>query len=206
MNSKTLMETGSSEWLPLKTVTLANLPSDKGAVIIIVDKELSGKQESDILYIGRTKKPSKRILGGYIAGYGGKNTKKINQMLFDQGYIEKVAVGWILTEKPRVMQEELLAKFKEEHGEYPVWNAKKKLDVKQKQVPPKHKEVPALKAKIPPAKTSAAPKSTRKPKVALAKKSAANIESSVKAEMPKKEETDAETTDKAKSSNCGMAT
>ena len=91
MNSKTLMETGFSEWLPLKTLALANLPSDKGAVIIIVDKELSGKQESDILYIGRTKKPSKRILGGYLAGYGGKNTKKINQMLFNQGYIEKAA-------------------------------------------------------------------------------------------------------------------
>ncbi len=24
-----------------------------------------------------------------MAGYGGKNTKKINQMLFDEGYIEK---------------------------------------------------------------------------------------------------------------------
>ena len=45
---------------------------------------LTGKPESDILYIGRTKKPGKRILGGYLAGYGGKNTKKINQMLLDE--------------------------------------------------------------------------------------------------------------------------
>ena len=206
MNSKTLMETGSSEWLPLKTITLANLPSDKGAVVIIVDKELSGKQESDILYIGRTKKPSKRILGGYLAGYGGKNTKKINQLLFDQGYIEKAAVGWILTEKPRIMQEELLAKFKEEHGEYPVWNAKKKLSVKQKQAPPKRKEVPALKVKTPPTKASTVTKGTPKSKVASTRKSAANLESTAKAEMSKKEESAAETTEKAKASDTGMAT
>ena len=127
------MKQDFSEWLPLKTLTLSNLPADKGSVIVIVDKELSGKPESDILYIGRTKKPAKRILGGYLAGYGGKNTKKINQMLFDEGYIEKAAISWILTDKPRIMQEELLAKFKEDHGEFPVWNAKKKLNVKPKQ-------------------------------------------------------------------------
>ncbi|HYA78347.1 MAG TPA: hypothetical protein VEF91_06475, partial [Verrucomicrobiae bacterium] len=89
MNSKTLIETGFAEWFPLKTLTHSKLPSDKGSVIVIVDQELSGKPESDILYIGRTKKPVKRILGGYLAGYGGKNTKKINQMLFDEGYIER---------------------------------------------------------------------------------------------------------------------
>ena len=43
MNSKTLTETGFCEWLPLKTLTLSNLPADKGSVIVIVDKELSGK-------------------------------------------------------------------------------------------------------------------------------------------------------------------
>ena len=56
-------------------------------------------------------------------------------MLFDEGYIEKTAISWILTDKPRIMQEELFAKFKEAHGEFPVWNAKKKLDVKPKQAP-----------------------------------------------------------------------
>ena len=33
------------------------------------------------------------------------------------------------------MQEELLAKYKVEHGEFPDWNAKKKLDVKPKEAP-----------------------------------------------------------------------
>ena len=163
MNSKTLMETGFSEWLPLKTLALSNLPSDKAAVIVIVDKEPSGKEESDILYIGRTKKPSKRILGGYLGGYGGKNTKKINELLFNQGYIEKATISWILTDKPRIMQEELLAKYKVEHGELPIWNAKKKLNVKPKEAPLRRKEVPAPKAKIPP-KAKIRPKAQSKAK------------------------------------------
>ena len=198
MNSKTLIETGFSEWFPLKTLTLSNLPADKGSVIVIVDKELSGKPESDILYIGRTKKPAKRILGGYLAGYGGKNTKKINQMLFDEGYIEKAAISWILTEKPRIMQEELLAKFKEEHGELPVWNAKKKLNVKPKEAPAlKPKEAPLLKPK-PLHRKLQSTKPAPKPKIASTKKPAAKAETPAKTEMPSKEETAAETPEKAK--------
>ena len=201
MNSKTLIETGFSEWFPLKTLTHSNLPADKGSVIIIVNKELSGKPETDILYIGRTKKPVKKILGGYLAGYGGKNSKKINQMLFDEGYIEKAAVGWILTEKPRIMQEELLAKFKADHGELPIWNAKKKLDVKPKEVPAfKTKKAPALKTKAatPKVMASSVTKPSPKPKIVPTKKPAAKMETSAKTEQPSKEVTAAETPEKAK--------
>ena len=201
MNSKTLIETGFVEWFPLKAITHSNLPADKGSVIIIVDNELSGKPESDILYIGRTKNPVKRILGGYLAGYGGKNSKKINQMLFEEGYIEKAAIGWILTEKPRIMQEELLAKFKADHGELPVWNTKKKLNVKPKRTPAfKPKKAPALKTKTAAPKAIAAPvtKPRSKPKIVSTKKPAAKMETSAKTEQPSKEETAAETPEKAK--------
>ncbi len=209
MNSKTLIETGFTEWFPLKTLTHSNLPSDKGSVIIIVDKELSGKPESDILYIGRTKKPVKRILGGYLAGYGGKNSKKINQMLFDEGYIEKVAIGWILTDKPRIMQEKLLAKFKEDHGELPIWNTKKKLNVKPKGTPAfKPKKAPTLKTKTATPKARAAPvtKPSPKPKIFSTKKPAAKAETSAKTEQPSKEETAAETSEKAKTSDSEIKT
>jgi hypothetical protein len=209
MNSKTLIETGFSEWFPLKTLTFSNLPPDKGAVIVIVDKELSGKPESDVLYIGRTKKPVKRILGGYLAGYGGKNSKKINQMLFDEGYIEKVAIGWILTDKPRIMQEKLLAKFKEDHGELPVWNTKKKLNVKPKETPAfKPKKAPTLKTKTATPKARAAPvtKPSSKPKIVSTKKPAVKAETSAKTELPSKEETAAETSEKAKTSDSEITT
>jgi hypothetical protein len=207
MNSKTLMETGFSEWVPLKTLTYANLPSDKAAVIVIVDKELSGKEETDVLYIGRTKKPSKRILGGYLAGYGGKNTKKINQMLFDQGYIEKAAISWILTDKPRVMQEELLVKFKDDHGALPIWNTKKKVDTKPKAAPAfKPQKAPAIKAKVtaPKAMATSVTKPGPKPKNGSAKKQAAKAETLSKTEMPSKEGTAPETPEKAKVSDSGI--
>ena len=139
MNSKTLIEAGFCEWIPLKTLNHSHLPVDKAIVVAIVDKELSGKPESDILYIGRTKKPTKRILGGYLAGYGGKNARKISQKLLCEGYMDKAVISWVITEKPRVMQEELLAKYKAAHGTLPAWNNKKQIA--------KPKQAPKLKAK-----------------------------------------------------------
>lgn len=197
------METGFIEWFPLKTLTHANLPADQGIVVVIVDTELSGKPESDVLYIGRTKKPVKKIFGGFLGGYGGKNTKKINQMLFDEGYIEKASIGWVKTDKPRIMQEELLVKYKAEHNDVPAWNAKKKLNVKLKETPAfNRKQAPAYKKKPAPSEAAVAPKPAKR-KTAPSKKSKANLPSSEKTEMPKKEETGAEA-EAAKPSDTGM--
>jgi hypothetical protein len=132
MNSSNLAETGFIQWCPLKTISISNLPTKKSSVFVIIDQSLSGKAPSDIIYIGRTKNPTQRILGGYLAGYGGKNTRKISQKLLDGGYLEKVAISLCPTEKPRVLQRSLLAKFAEEQGDYPSWNAKKKLQKKTK--------------------------------------------------------------------------
>ena len=166
-----------------------------------MDKELSGKPESDILYIGRTKNFVKRILGGYLAGYGGKKTKKINQMLFDEGYIEKASISWILTDKPRIMQKELLAKFKEANGKFPVWNAKKKLNVKAKKTP-----VPKPKAAAPRAKVRPITKPVPNPKIVSTKRPAAKTKISTKTETASKGETAIETPEKAKPSDTEMAT
>ena len=201
MNSKNLMETGFSECHQLKTLTFSNLPQDKSSVIVILDQELSGKPESDILYIGRTKKPQKKILGGYLAGYGGKNTKKINQLLFEDGYIEKAAISWIATDKPRIMQKELLAKYKEDHGELPIWNAKKKPAVKPKGTAGfKPEKAPALQTKATTTKTPAKPLAVTAstPKTIPQKKLAAKEETPTKTPLPSKMETAAETSEKAK--------
>jgi hypothetical protein len=132
MNSSTLTESGFIQWCPIKTLSISNLPIDKTSVFVIIDQSLSGKAGSDILYIGRSKKPIQRILGGYLAGYGGKNTRKISQKLLTEGYLEKTAICVLPTDKPRVMQQALLAKFAEEQGEYPSWNVKKKMPKKIK--------------------------------------------------------------------------
>jgi len=163
MNSLTLKEMGFSTPCPLKTIAFANLPLDKSVVFTMIDSTLTGKAPSDILYIGRSKKPTKRILGGYLGGYGGKNTKKINSGLFDDGYIEKTSISWILSDKPKTMQMEMLNKFGEEQGEFPVWNTSKKKLVKvQSKKAPKTKPKPT---KTPVAKTARTRSFAKKEKI-----------------------------------------
>jgi len=149
MNSLSLKENGFSEFSPMKGLSFASLPYNKGSVFVIIDTTLTGKPSSDILYIGKSKKPTKRIFGGYLAGFGGKATRKINAKLFDDGYIEKTGISWVLSDKPKALQQELLEKFMKEHGEYPLWNASKKATKK-----PQKPQVTAKTAK---------PRASRKP-------------------------------------------
>jgi len=126
MNSLSLKEHGFAEFIPIKMLSFSVFPNDKGSVLVLADCTITGKPTSDILYIGKSKKPSKRVFGGYLAGYGGKTTRKINSMLLNDGFLEKVTISWITSENPKVTQQQLLDSFKKEHGEYPTWNVSKK--------------------------------------------------------------------------------
>jgi hypothetical protein len=145
MNSMTLKENGFVEFLPLKGLSFSSLPYDKGTVLVMIDRSLSGKPTSDILYIGRSKKPTKKVFGGYLVGYGGKTTKKINSKLLDDGYIEKTSISWMLSDDPKKLQLELLENFKKEHGEYPAWNVSKKKTQKSQAKPKSVKARPTKK-------------------------------------------------------------
>ena len=156
MNSLTLKESGFSQSCSLKTISFSSLPSNSGNVFAIIDTSLTGKAETDILYIGRSKRFAKRILGGYLAGYGGKNTKKISASLLGDGYIEKTAISWMSCDKPKTMQKELLDKYVKEHGKAPLWNAsKKKLE--------NIKKIATAKTKSSTAASSKAAKAEKKP-------------------------------------------
>lgn len=74
MNSLTLKEKGFAEFVPLKGLQFSSLPYNKASVLVLADNTITGKPASDILYIGRSKKPTKRVFGGYLGGYGGKTT------------------------------------------------------------------------------------------------------------------------------------
>jgi hypothetical protein len=145
MNSLTLKENGFAEFVPIKAIAFSTLPNDKSIVLILADCTLTGKPTSDILYIGKSQKPSKRVFGGYLSGYGGKTTRKINSMLLNDGYLEKVAISWRISDDPKVTQQELLESFKKQHGEYPAWNASKKASPKPKAVPKVAKPRPSPK-------------------------------------------------------------
>jgi hypothetical protein len=135
MNSNSLKENGFADFIPLKGLPFSSLPYNKCSVLVIADCTLTGKPTSDIVYIGKSKKPTKRVFGGYIGGYGGKATKKIHAALFDDGFIEKAAISWMESDNPKTAQQELLDSFKKEHGVYPVWNASKKPAQKPKVAP-----------------------------------------------------------------------
>jgi len=132
MNSKTLKEDGFVSFHPLKELALLNMPNDAGHVFVMIDRTLSEKPISDILYIGRTKKPIKKVFGGYIGGSGGRTIKKIHRALFNDNYIEKTSISWLVSNNPKTAQRELLEKFRSIHGEYPPWNASKKAPAKTK--------------------------------------------------------------------------
>jgi hypothetical protein len=156
MNSLTLKEKGFSSFVPLQGLTFSSLPQNKGTVLVLADTTQAGKPTSDLLYIGKTKKPSKRVFGGYFAGYGGKTTRKINSMLLNDGFIEKVAISWMESDDPKQAQQQLLADFKKEHGDCPPWNLSKK-PVATVEPTPK-KVAPASPARKQPAKRTSPPK------------------------------------------------
>ena len=141
MNSLTLKENGFAEFVPLKGLSFSSLPFDKSSVFVLADSTLTGKPASNILYIGKTKKLTKRVFGGYLSGYGGKTTRKINSMLLNDGYLERVAISWMMSENPKLTQKELIENFKKEHGEYPAWNISKKAPASPK---PKAKATPKV--------------------------------------------------------------
>jgi hypothetical protein len=148
MNSLTLKEKGFVEFHSIKDLSFSVIPLDKPVVLALADKSLSGKPTSDILFIGKTKKPAKRIFAGYFAGYGGKTTKRINAKLVRDGYLEKIVVSWLISDDAKVVQEKLLEDFKKEHGQYPEWNTvakKAEKDSKPKKVVPSKKPNKAAK-------------------------------------------------------------
>jgi len=135
MNSLTLKDKGFSDPVPIKQLSFSSLPYNKGSILVLADNTLTGKPVSDIIYIGRTKKPTKRVFAGYLSGVGGKATRKISAHILKDGYLEKVTLSHMLTDTPKVTQKKLLESFKKEHGEYPVWNASKKPVVPVKSAP-----------------------------------------------------------------------
>jgi hypothetical protein len=145
MNSSSFKEKGFSEFALLKEIPFSSLPFNKASVIVLADSTLTGKPTPDILYIGKSKKPTKRIFGGYLAGFGGKVTRKINSHIVGEGYLDKVSISWMLSNNPKVAQQELLESFKKEHGDYPAWNTKKTPAPKPQPAPKVAKTRPAHK-------------------------------------------------------------
>ena len=145
MNSSTLKQKGFSDFVLLQGLTFSSVPSDKGVVLVLADSTLAGNPNSDILYVGKSKKLAKKVFGGYLSGYGGKTTRKINSKLQNDGYIEKITISWMESDNPKQAQEQVLDDYKKEHGDCPPWNQSKKATVNIK--PALAKKAPAHSAR-----------------------------------------------------------
>jgi hypothetical protein len=152
MNSSTLKEKGFVDFVLLQGLTFSSLPTEKGVVLVLADNTQAGKPNSDILYVGKSKKLAKRVFGGYLSGYGGKTARKINSKLQNEGYMDKITISWMESENPKQAQQQILDDFKKEHGDCPPWNQSKKAAVKVK--PVSEKKAPAHSARKKPAKLS----------------------------------------------------
>jgi hypothetical protein len=150
MNSSTLKEKGFVDFVLLQGLTFSSMPTEKGVVLVLADNTQAGKPNSDILYIGKSKKLAKRVFGGYLSGYGGKTSRKINSKLQNEGYMDKIMISWMETENPKLAKQQILDDFKKEHGDCPPWNQSKKPEVKVK--PVSAKKAPAYSSRKKPAK------------------------------------------------------
>jgi hypothetical protein len=149
MDSLTLKENGFADFVPLKGLQFSSLPLNKAGILVLADSTLTGKAAaSDILYIGKTKKLNKKVFGGYLAGFGGKTTRRIHTKLLGDGFIEKVTISWMLDQNPKTKQQELLNSFQKEHNECPPWNASKKAPVNLKPAPKVAKPRPSKKQPV----------------------------------------------------------
>ncbi len=55
--------------------------------------------------------------------------------------LKKSNISWMISENPKLAQQELMENFKKEHGEYPTWNVSKKIPPKPQ---PKPKAAPKV--------------------------------------------------------------
>lgn len=123
MNSESLEEYGFKGWYPLNKITVSDVPYKQSGVYAIKLKTALERKigKSDILYVGSSDNLSRRIFGNHLGGVGGKTTQRIHKSLFEEGYLEKTEISWVITEN-RGMEKDLRFKYFQEHKELPLWN------------------------------------------------------------------------------------
>ena len=122
MDSKSLGREGFEEWHPLDELTISDVPYKQKGVYVFRLRSPLKAGVSDILYIGSSDHLVRRVFGNYFGGVGGKTTKRIHNLLFEEKYLEKGEVGWTIVEDSKVLEKELKVKFRREHRQLPSWN------------------------------------------------------------------------------------
>ena len=128
MDSKSLEEWGFKEWCPLNRLAISNISEtppyeQKGTCAIRLKNTLKRKVGySDILYIGSSKNLVRRFFKEYLGGSGGQTTQRIHKLLFEENFLEKTEISWVITENFKKLETDLKIKYYQEHGGWPPWN------------------------------------------------------------------------------------
>jgi hypothetical protein len=171
MKTEKLTDLGFTKWHPLAEISASDF-GGAGEVVFVLRYKGTGKRAlPEVRYVGRSKRPMRKILGGLVGGYGGKTTTGLNKKLMTRNTISRINISWKASKDSKVEQKKILEEFRALNGDVPLWNrgkvkpkaAPKTKDPKQvKPAKPAKKVKPAKPAKSDkPAKTQA--KSTTKP-------------------------------------------
>jgi len=115
------MDQRFEKWFPLRDLSVSHLPrwGDCPAVYVMRDS-VTG----EILKYGHTGCLRTRIVGNYLAGYGGATTQRIHEQLMKAGMIERVEIASMVTDdaaEAERREKELRATYKKACGQRPSW-------------------------------------------------------------------------------------
>ena len=115
---------GFVDWTPLNILSVFNIPNELSGVYIFTNDELIRypKGNSDILYIGQTNNYRRRLFANYIGGVGGQTTQRIHSILFVDGFIDRVKVGFKVCGEFKSEEKRLRSLFRSIYGALPLWN------------------------------------------------------------------------------------
>lgn len=115
---------GFVDWSPLNILSVSHIPNELAGVYTFTNDDMIQypKGKSNILYIGQTNNYRRRLFANYIGGVGGPTTKRIHSLLFVDGFIDKVKVGFKMCEGYKSEEKRLRNSFRRIYGALPLWN------------------------------------------------------------------------------------
>jgi len=106
-----------NKWYRLDSVAVRDIPEHGDFVYIF--RKCSTKE---IIYIGSTADLRRRLFGNYIGGVGGRTTKRIHALLFEEGAKTDTEVAWKKVPNYKLEEKHLLQVYFEKEGHLPIWN------------------------------------------------------------------------------------
>ena len=107
-------------WTPLAGLSVARLPDLGSCSAAYAFREIAS---GDVLYIGSTSNIRRRLFGNYIGGVGGRTTKRLHGLLFDEGHIQSLEIGVRPSAGYPDLEASLKAQYRGSHdGRLPPWN------------------------------------------------------------------------------------